>query len=140
MLASPAPPANGGQLQSGGRFPTVRRGRRIDAAEAQLQLMQRLATEARELRSVTPVPAQRSTFGSNPAATAPLAASPAAGMTANAAASGYSNGSSNGAHATAVATTPGAIARLLAKHGLAARPPPHEKPSPPGQLKLRFDA
>jgi len=36
--------------------------------------------------------------------------------------------------------TPGAIARLLAKHGLAARPPPHEKPSPPGQLKLRFDA
>ena len=38
-----------------------------------------------------------------------------------------------------VATTPGAIARLLAKHGLAARPPPHEKPSPPGQLKLRFD-
>ena len=39
-----------------------------------------------------------------------------------------------------VATTPEAIARLLAKHGLAARPPPHEKPSPPGQLKLRFDA
>ena len=38
-----------------------------------------------------------------------------------------------------VATTPEAIARLLAKHGLAARPPPHEKPSPPGQLKLRFD-
>ncbi|MFO0619496.1 MAG: ATP-binding protein [Polyangiaceae bacterium] len=32
------------------------------------------------------------------------------------------------------------IARLLAKHGLAARPPPHEKPSPPGQRKLRFDA
>lgn len=39
-----------------------------------------------------------------------------------------------------VATTPEAIARLLAKHGLAARPPPHERPSPPGQLKLRFDA
>jgi general secretion pathway protein M len=31
----------------------------IDAAEAQLQLMQRLATEARELRSVTPVPADQ---------------------------------------------------------------------------------
>ncbi|MFO0619513.1 MAG: hypothetical protein U0414_43400 [Polyangiaceae bacterium] len=39
-----------------------------------------------------------------------------------------------------VETTPEAIARLLAKHGLAERPPPHEKPSPPGQLKLRFDA
>ncbi|MFO0613022.1 MAG: transposase [Polyangiaceae bacterium] len=39
-----------------------------------------------------------------------------------------------------VATTTNAIARLLAKHGLAARPPPHEKPPPPGQLKLRFDA
>jgi hypothetical protein len=38
-----------------------------------------------------------------------------------------------------VATTPNAIARLLAKHGLAARPPPHERPSPPGQLRLRFD-
>ncbi|MFO0618684.1 MAG: transposase [Polyangiaceae bacterium] len=36
-----------------------------------------------------------------------------------------------------VATTPGAIARLFAKHGLAA-PPPHEKPSSPGQLRLRF--
>jgi len=36
--------------------------------------------------------------------------------------------------------TPGAIARLLAKHGLAARPPPHEMPPPPGQLKLGFDA
>lgn len=31
----------------------------IDAAEAQLQLMQRLATEARELRGVTPVPADQ---------------------------------------------------------------------------------
>lgn len=38
-----------------------------------------------------------------------------------------------------VATTPNEIARLLAKHGLAARPPPHERPSPPGQLRLRFD-
>ncbi|MFO0613026.1 MAG: transposase [Polyangiaceae bacterium] len=39
-----------------------------------------------------------------------------------------------------VATTPNAFARLLAKHALAARPPPHERPSPPGQLKLPFDA
>ena len=31
----------------------------IDAAEAQLQLMQRLAAEARELRGVTPVPADQ---------------------------------------------------------------------------------
>jgi general secretion pathway protein M len=31
----------------------------IDAAEAQLQTMQRLAAEARELRSVTPVPADQ---------------------------------------------------------------------------------
>lgn len=31
----------------------------IDAAEAQLQLMQRLAAEARELRAVTPVPADQ---------------------------------------------------------------------------------
>lgn len=31
----------------------------IDAAESQLQLMQRLATEARELRAVTPVPADQ---------------------------------------------------------------------------------
>lgn len=39
-----------------------------------------------------------------------------------------------------VATTRDAIARLLAKHGLAARPPPHERPSPPGQLRFKFRA
>jgi hypothetical protein len=34
------------------------------------------------------------------------------------------------------ATTPGAIARLLAKHGLAPQPPPPHSPVPPGQLAL----
>jgi general secretion pathway protein M len=39
---------------------TLRRApAQIDAAEAQLQQMQRLATEARDLRAVTPVPADQ---------------------------------------------------------------------------------
>jgi hypothetical protein len=36
------------------------------------------------------------------------------------------------------ATTPDAIARLLADHGLAPRAPPHRSPPPPGQLRLPF--
>src|SRR5262249_37748235 len=36
------------------------------------------------------------------------------------------------------ATTPGAIARLLAKHGLAPQPPPARSAVPPGQLALSF--
>ena len=36
------------------------------------------------------------------------------------------------------ATTPDAISRLLADHGLAPRAPPHRSPLPSGQLRLPF--
>lgn len=72
-----------------------------------------LVEDARK-RPLTPVPAApapRSTFGSNPSATTPLAASPAAGLLANSAP--YSNGSQNG-HAAIGITTPGPAAAIAA--------------------------